>query len=463
VARFATRGIAVALHPVRDARDGKETTMNTFTLCSRVAATGLLSLALAGSALGAGQIERAERPIAGRYLVVLDDGAVSSLAGESAAQALGRTSNEIAQLAGGAVDRVWSSALRGFAFEGDAWSAGNLLRDPRVARVAEDGRVELSGGLQTPTPSWGLDRIDQRTSELDSEYAYQQDGAGVDLYVVDSGIRATHVDFSGRVDTVAAFTAIEDGLGTGDCNGHGTHVAGIAGSTTFGVAKHVTLHPVRVVDCGGWGMVSNVIAGIDWLTARHQAPGSRRAVVNISLNNSFSEPLELAVSASIAQGIVYVVAAGNDGDGSACYLSPQRLPESITVGASTEAGSRWEMSNNGPCVDLFAPGADIVSTFPIDDTSAIAMTGTSMAAPHVAGAAALYLAANPQASPAQVQAAIVEAATGGVLEDIGENTANRLLFSAAAEEQTTPDVFASGFEEGFSGWSGVTGAGDELN
>jgi serine protease len=442
----------------------RETTMNSNTLRTRIAMVGLLSLTFAGVAAGATEIQRAQRPIEGRYIAVLSpDAIVPRLAGESESQALSRTSREIAQFAGGSAKRVFGTALRGFAFEGDSWSAGNLARDSRIALVAEDGWVEVSGGLQTPTPSWGLDRIDQRHAELDTEYAYSNVGNGVALYVIDSGIRATHVDFDGRVDTTNAFTAIEDGRGTDDCNGHGTHVAGIAGSSTYGVAKGVTLHPVRVVGCDGFGPVSGVIAGIDWLTARHLDPAAGPAVVNLSLNNSFSEPLDIAVQASMATGVVYVVAAGNDGDNSACYLSPQRLPGAITVGASTETGARWEMSNNGPCVDLFAPGAGIVSTFPIDDTSAIPMTGTSMAAPHVAGAAVLYMEAHPDAMPAEVQAAIVDAATVGELENVGEETANRLLFSAfAVEEGPSPDIFASGFEDaGYAGWSVVVGGGDQ--
>lgn len=431
---------------------------------NRIAGFALVSSALLSSASAqAATIQSTARPVADRYIVVLaDDAAFAPNFGESAGQAFDRGTRELASFYGGSREKSYTAALRGFRFAGSRAAAENLARDAKVALVAEDGLVELSA-IQTPAPSWGLDRIDQRPGELDTSYEYHQNGQGVDLYVIDSGIRATHVDFGGRVDTVNAFTAIQDGRGTDDCNGHGTHVAGIAGAATYGVAKEVTLHPVRVVGCDGLGPVSNVIAGIDWLTARHQAAGAPRAVVNISLNNSYSQPLDVAVAGSIAQGIVYVVAAGNHGDDVSCFLSPQRLPEAITVGASTESGARWNSSNYGGCVDLFAPGENILSTFPANDTSTLAMSGTSMAAPHVAGAAALYFAAHPQATPAEVQDAILDAATVDLLSDIPSGE-NRLLYSAfVGEVEPEPTIFVDGFELGHTGfWSYVVGQDDTL-
>lgn len=413
----------------------------------------LLLLGVASAAEGA--IHPADRPIAESYIVVLRSDAGAQAIG--APRSTAEVADDLSGFYGGQTERIFGAALQGFVFHGSAAAAENLALDGRVAYVAQDGRVEVAA-VQTPAPSWGLDRIDQRAADLDTEYAYFADGAGVDLYVVDTGIRSTHEDFGGRVDTVNAFSAIDDGWGSEDCHGHGTHVAGIAGASTFGVAKGVTLHPVRVVGCDGMGSLSNTIAGIDWITARHLAPGAPRAVVNISLNNGFSFPLEEAVSRSIAAGLVYVVAAGNDGADASCYLSPQRLPEVITVGASDELGGRWSDSNFGPCLDLFAPGTAIVSTYVSGDTDVLAMTGTSMAAPHVAGTAALLLAGDPAATPAEVQARIVAAATAGAVLDAGEGSPNLLLFSTFTGGEGAPEaVFSDGFESGDLGaWIGDT-------
>jgi subtilisin family serine protease len=396
------------------------------------------------------QIRPASRPIANSYIVVLNSNAGSQSIGVPATTA--ELASDLSSLYGGETTKSFK-ALRGFTFQGSALAADSLSRDPRVAYVAQDGVVSTSA-VQTPSP-WGLDRIDQRATELDTEYAYNNTGAGVDLYIVDSGIRSTHEDFGGRVDTVGAFTAIQDGLGTEDCFGHGTLVAGLAGGATYGVAKGVSLHPVRVIGCDGLGSISNVIAGIEWITARQQQPTARRAVVNMSLNNGFSFPLEEAVSRSIAAGVVYVAAVGNDSTDASCYLSPQRLPEVIAVGASDENNARSGNSNYGECLDLFAPGVLVMSTSASSDTAAGETSGTSMAAPHVAGTAALVLAENPNATPQEVQAMIVAAATEGALTDVPEGTANLLLYSAFAGNSNTPDViFADNFETGdLSGWA----------
>ena len=319
---------------------------------------------LSGAAAVQGAVHPADRPIRDSYIVVLraDAGAQSIGAPKTTAQ----LASELSSFYGGQASKSYRSALQGFAFRGSSASADNLSRDSRVAYVAQDGEVTLSA-VQTPAP-WGLDRIDQRDPSLDTEYGYGTDGAGVDVYVVDTGIRSTHEEFGGRVDTVNAFTAVDDGLGTEDCNGHGTMVAGVVGSATYGVAKGVALHPVRVVGCDGTGSISNVVAGIDWLTQRQQAPGARRAVVNMSLYNGFSFPLEAAVSTAIAAGVVFVAAAGNDNMDIPCDISPQRMPAVITVGASDDSGARWEYSNYGACLGLFAPGVQISTTLSRNDT-----------------------------------------------------------------------------------------------
>jgi serine protease len=405
-----------------------------------------------GAASAKAEVRTADRRIPGRYIVVLNgDAGAQSIGG---APTTAQLANQLSNFYGGRTERSFGSALRGFEFRGSSAAAENLSRDPRVAYVAEDGVVEVSS-VQNPAPSWGLDRIDQRASELDTEYAYYADGTGVDLYIIDSGIQSTHQDFGGRVDTVNAFSTVNDGLGTEDCHGHGTHVAGIAGGATFGVAKGVTLHPVRTIGCDGTGAVSDVVAGIDWITARHQAGTGRRAVVNISLNNGYSDALDAAVLTSMAQGVVFVVAAGNFGDDSTCSLSPQHLPGVVTVGATDRDNIRWELSDYGPCVDLFAPGASINSTFIGDDAATLEMTGTSMASPHVAGTAALVLAANPNATPDEVQALILAEATAGELTDIGPGSPNLLLFSAfAGIGGQALSIFTNGFEGGaVDNWS----------
>ncbi len=416
---------------------------------SALACTALLT----GAAALEGAVQSTDRPIADSFIVVLKADAGSRGIGEPRTTA--QVASDLAGFYGGRTARVYESALQGFHFRGSSAAAENLSRDPRVAYVAQDGLVTLAS-VQTPTPSWGLDRIDQRPIELDAEYTYYADGAGVDLYIVDTGIRSTHDDFGGRVDTVNGFTAIDDGHGTEDCHGHGTVVAGVAGGSTFGVAKGATLHPVRVIGCDGMGSIANTIAGIDWITERQEQVGARPAVVNISLYNSFSFPLEDAVEASMAAGVVYVVAAGNDGLDAPCYISPQRLPAVITVGASDETGARWPSSNYGPCLDLFAPGTAIVSTSNAADDAFSVMTGTSVASPHVAGSAALVLATNPGATPEEVQAVIVAAATAGTLADIGEGSPDLLLYSVFEGEGTVPQsIFNDGFEVGdLSGWVG---------
>lgn len=418
--------------------------MKIETLAVRIALFAMVAFTMVAGSAGAA-VQAADRPIADRYIVGLraDAGAQSIGAPRTTAQ----LATDLAGFYGGQVERTFTHALQGFAFRGSSAAADNLSRDARVAYVAQDGLVTLAGGVQNPAP-WGLDRVDQRAGTLDSEYSYAGDGSGVDVYVVDTGIRSTHQDFGGRVDVVGSFSAIDDGLGAEDCYGHGTAVAGVVGSATYGVAKGVTLHSVRVVGCDGTGSISNTVAGIDWITARQQMAGARRAVINLSLYLGFSFPIEDAVGAAISAGAVFVTAAGNDGLDTPCYVSPQRMPAVITVGASDDASARWGASNYGECLDLFSPGTGIESTFVRHDQDTVVMTGTSVAAPMVAGTAALILAAAPEATPAEVEELLLASATPDVLTDIGEGSPNLLLYTVIAPEGQIETIFADGFESG---------------
>lgn len=251
-------------------------------------------------------------------------------------------------------------------------------------------------------------------------------GTGVNAYVIDSGIRRTHTDFGGRVQY--GFDAVGDGQNGNDCYGHGTHVAGTIGAATYGVAKNVTLYPVRVLQCDGFGTGSAVLAGIDWVTANHIQP----AVANLSITaNGPWSTLDDAITAAVASGVTFVVSASNNG-ADACNYSPARTPDAITVGASNWADQRAPISNFGPCVDIFAPGAGITSTGYASDTATAVMSGTSMASPHVAGAAALYLETHRSASPADVAAAITANASQSVLTNTGAGSPNLLLYTLAA-------------------------------
>ena len=396
------------------------------------------------------QIRPAEHPVVDQFIVVLRDGVVRG-AGASISDprpSVAEAAREMASERGGRSDRQYGHALVGFTFRGERGAAEALAADPRVAYVAEDGWVEVSG--QSSPPSWGLDRIDQRSATLDAYYEYYADGSVVDVYLVDTGIRSTHVDFEGRVDLGASFTAIDDGYGTEDCNGHGTHVAGIVGGATYGVAKGVTLHPVRVLDCTGRGLISEIVAGLDWITSRYStttttsggkggggkkqtstavaASAGGGAVVNMSLATTWTQVLDDAVARSIAAGIVYVVAAGN-GTEDACYVSPARVPTAITVGANGADDAPVASSNFGTCLDLYAPGSAVVSSFARSDTDSLAMTGTSMAAPHVAGTAALLLSINPTLTPADVATLVRAAATTGQLTGLAAGSPDRLLYA----------------------------------
>ncbi|MDR7277259.1 ricin-type beta-trefoil lectin domain protein [Catenuloplanes atrovinosus] len=355
----------------------------------------------------ASPIRRAGQPITGRYIVLLK-GAPDGVTD------IGDTARDLAARYSGTVGAVYTAALRGFSVRMSAADAARLSADGRVASVQQDLVVE-STGTQTD-PSWNLDRIDQAERTLSGTYDYDTDGAGAHIYVFDSGIRTSHRDFAGRIGASMPGTDHED------CGGHGTAVAGAAAGTTWGVAKRATVHPVRVLDCDGAGAAADMLAAIDWVTATAPRP----AVVNMSWVTGPQDALDAAIRASVAKGITYVAGAGNDG-GDACRTSPQRVPEVIVVGATDGHDRRMSWSSYGSCVDIFAPGVEIPTPAWTGDTDTTVSSGTSLSSPIVAGAASLYLAQHPTATPAQVRDALSACATTGMISDSGPGSPDRLL------------------------------------
>ncbi len=327
---------------------------------------------------------------------------------------------------GGQIHHRYSQAIKGFAATIPAAALNGIRNNPNVESVEEDKSVRLN---QTSSPqnqaTWGLDRIDQLDRPLDTQYFFNYSGAGVTAFVIDTGIRADHLEFTGRV--IPGYTAIADGNGTNDCNGHGTHVSGTIGGSTWGVAKAVKLAPVRVLDCAGSGSLSGVVAGIDWVAGSALRP----AVANLSLGSSKSSTVNAAVAGAFNKGVTMVVAAGNS-NADACLYSPSSEPTAITVGASTSGDVRASYSNYGTCVDVFAPGSSITSAWYTSSTATNTISGTSMASPHVAGVAALALSANPQATPSAVTQFILKNSTPNKLSSLGTGSPNQLVFSLAS-------------------------------
>ncbi|MFD7311731.1 S8 family peptidase [Promicromonospora sp. NPDC059942] len=379
-----------------------------------------LAAAPAAAAVASAAPDEAPVPVAGAliedsYIVVLKDSGVSKGQVRSAASGL-------VQEYGGEVQRSYTNAVRGFSASMSAAQAERLEADPSVAYV-EQNRVMTATDTQSPVPSWGLDRIDQESLPLDDSYTYGNSGSGVTAYIVDTGILTTHEDFGGRA--VSGTDTVDNDDDATDCAGHGTHVAGTVGGSSYGVAKDVSLVAVRVLDCSGSGTYDGVIAGIDWVTADHQA--GEPAVANMSLGGGFSQAVNDAVSEAVADGVTFALAAGNDYAADACDGSPGSTPEALTVGATEDTDARAVYSNIGTCVDIFAPGTDITSAWYTGDTATNTISGTSMATPHVAGAAALVLGGNPGATPAEVGDALTGAAVPDVVSDPGTGSPNLLL------------------------------------
>ncbi|MER5310818.1 S8 family peptidase [Streptomyces sp. NPDC002773] len=344
--------------------------------------------------------------VAGSFVVILDASANKA---------------DLAKKYGGTLERSYGSEVNGFSASGlSVDEAKRLAADPAVGTVVQNKRFSINETQEKP-PSWGLDRIDQADTAGDQKYAYPDNGGeGVTAYVIDTGVRISHQDFGGRASH--GFDAVDKDNTADDGNGHGTHVAGTIAGTSHGVAKKSKIVAVRVLDDNGSGTTEQVVAGIDWVTQNHSGP----SVANMSLGGGADEALDAAVKRAIASGVTFAVAAGNESS-DAGQGSPSRVPEALTVASSTKDDQQSEFSNFGAVVDLYAPGSEITSAWNDSDTGTKTISGTSMAAPHVAGAAVLHLAANPSATPADTAAALTGAATADAIKNPASGTANKLL------------------------------------
>ncbi|MCZ7439016.1 S8 family serine peptidase [Micromonospora sp. WMMC241] len=385
------------------------------------AAAAALTAAASTPALAAptGQIRYAGAAdaVSGSYLVVLKGDAVGAANSRTARTAVPDRAAGLAKRYGGSVGAVWTAALTGYSAKMSTGQARRLAADPAVAYVEQDRRMTVQGTQTGAT--WGLDRIDQRNLPLNSTYTYPNTATNVRAYIIDTGIRTTHSQFGGRATWG---TNTVDSNNT-DCNGHGTHVAGTVGGSTYGVAKGVRLIAVKVLNCSGSGTTAGVVNGVNWVTSNAVKP----AVANMSLGGGVSTSLDNAVANSISSGITYALAAGNS-SANACNSSPSRVASAITVGSTTSSDARSSFSNYGSCVDIFAPGSSITSSWNSSDSATNTISGTSMASPHVAGAAALVLSANPSYSPSQVASYLTSNATTGKVTNPGSGSPNRLLF-----------------------------------
>ena len=382
--------------------------------------------------------------MADRYIVVFRDDVSNP----------GALADALVSQSGGTVQFKYAHAIKGFAATLPAAAIDGISRNPNVAYIEPDGVMSTTATQSNAT--WGLDRIDQRNLPLNSSYTYNQTGAGVTVYIIDTGIRNSHNEFGGRASS--GFDAL--GGNGDDCHGHGTHVAGTVGGTTYGVAKSVALKAVRVLNCSGSGTNAGVIAGVDWVTANRVLP----AVANMSLGGSASSTLDNAVNNAVASGVVFAVAAGNENT-DACTRSPARASSALTVGSTTSSDARSSFSNFGTCLDIFAPGSGITSAWITSNTSTNTISGTSMASPHVAGAAALYLQTNPSASSSAVNSAIISNATTNVVTSPGTGSPNRLLYTLDGAQPPPPSGFTltavgykvKGVQAADVAWSGASG------
>jgi subtilisin family serine protease len=404
--------------------------MGTWGMRSRLG-IGLTAVAVAATLLDAGAAVAAtpqgrvldagaSGTVKDRYIVVLKDS--------------GGDATALVDGYGGQVSRVYTHALHGAAATMSAARARRLAANPAVAYVQQDRKVHLTGTQSTPA-DWGLDRIDQTAATANHQYVYPTKGSNVTAYVIDTGIRISHRAFGGRA--AYGWDFVDNDAVADDCNGHGTHVAGTIGGDAYGVAKGLQLVAVRVLDCQGSGFYSGIMAGIDWVTGHANRP----AVANMSIGGPASDTLDAAVKSSIAAGVTYVVAAGNE-DVDACGSSPSRIPAAITVGATDSTDHRASFSNYGKCVDIFAPGVQITSAGRTSDTASAVMSGTSMASPHVAGAAALVLAGTPAASPATVAATLTGRALANKVGSAGTGSPNRLLYTGGMPVLKEPAAVA---------------------
>lgn len=428
-------------------------------LTKRALSTALIAACLAAPVAHAGLLGsvktisnetpmEAGAEVPGRYILTLNP-ALPGLIGVDSL--LSGVEALLVAVGGGEIEHLYQNAMTGAAVAVDPAQAAMLAAMPGVEAVEPDRIVAINGGVQA-NATWGLDRVDQRYLPLNESYQYPSSaGEGVNVYVIDTGIRASHTEFSGRVIEGRNFVPATGGgllgggllggglLGggflfggdsgeddnatdTADCNGHGTHVASTAVGTVYGVAKGASVAAVRVLDCAGSGLNSNVIAGVDWVAANHVAP----AVANMSLGGGNSDALDNAVRGAVSAGVTFVVAAGND-NVDACSGSPNRVAEAITVGSTTKTDARSSFSNYGTCVDIFAPGSSITAAWYDGDNQTNTISGTSMASPHVAGAAALVLGQQPQLSPAAVADELQSLGSANVLGGIGSGSPNLLL------------------------------------
>ena len=370
-------------------------------------------------AIGQVQLSASTQDLRDRYIVVLNSDAVDAVSAAAGAM-------------GGTVHFRYRRALNGFAATLPAQALSALQRNPNVDYIVADGIATTAGaGSDNTVSSWGLDRIDQRNRPLSNSYEWTHDGTGVHAYILDTGIRTSHTAFGGRASV--GFDAIGDGQNGNDCNGHGTHVAGTVGGAEYGVARGVQLVAVRVLNCAGSGSWSQVIAGVDWVASHRVKP----AVANMSLSGGGNSALDAAVSNAVAAGVTFAVAAGNS-SANACNYSPARAPTVLTVGSTTSSDARSSFSNYGTCVDIFAPGSSITSAWNTSNAAVGTISGTSMASPHVAGVAALYLDSDESATAAEVASAIVNSSTPDKVTSAGSGSPNRLLYSLFDDGGTPP-------------------------